>query len=231
MMEDIFFFGIEDGSGKILGVDSSFNDIDISTISSFFKNHFSPTADFKKTSIEISGKLIGVIYVGKFKDIPIVCTTSKYDLREGIYYKYPGQVGVIDGKTLISLLHILKNSESPQAVEDRKRSVRPILDYIGRSLAYNRYTLTFRNIGEAAKIDALLILSGNLFFTCDRLGTWVEKNDTWTVYGTPKDRVLAHEASGKFLVDYTDQIGTKYTMCISCGAGALSIDYVREISD
>lgn len=98
------FFGVRDkDSDQKDGIDLSyavtglttdeFAKTDIEDISKRLKSTIDPTPRIQVTSIEIGGKMVGVIYAEQHQSRPVIATKNEGDqLKEGdIFFRYPGQ--------------------------------------------------------------------------------------------------------------------------------------------
>lgn len=102
------FCGVEDQTGKVLGLSSvtDFNS-DIARWSTAIKGCLMPTPHFEKALFKVAGKDVGVIYVEEAERKPILANKNLGDkIRAGaIYYRYPGQSSEIGYGELSELLH------------------------------------------------------------------------------------------------------------------------------
>lgn len=100
------FIGVEDADCKVVGLnDDTFKNTDIVQISQKVKTYLTPTPDFIKTTIEVGGMDIGVIYVEKYSEPPIIVSRDGDGLKSGtILFRSPGQSAKISAGDLLILL-------------------------------------------------------------------------------------------------------------------------------
>lgn len=217
-------FGIENATGKLLGV-NNFDAVDSADISDHLNNYFSPAFNFYKTSVEIAGYRVGVIYIEKHKDIPAICIKA-YDtvLKDGaLFYRYPGKSDFISGTDLIHLLHQLRGKEGKELTDLKKTELKqatlPILQTIGGGSSQHTFNFRIRNLGKRAKIDAIKIAKGNLNIFPYSVPSWLEQNQEASIEGVNLDGMVMALVPYELEIYYSDTIGTKY-LIIATGKGA-----------
>lgn len=79
------FIGVEDTDCKVVGLaDDNFQNTDIVQISQKVKAFLTPTPDFIKLMVEVGGMNVGVIYVEKYAEPPIVVSRDGDGLEGGM---------------------------------------------------------------------------------------------------------------------------------------------------
>jgi len=93
------FFGVSDkdpaGICRVVGLtNEEFKTVDIGEIATRLRSAFDPTPRFKKSVVEIGGKVIGVLEVERHSSRPVIATKNEGgsgEIKEGdIFYRYPG---------------------------------------------------------------------------------------------------------------------------------------------
>ena len=86
-------FGIKDSPREIIGLQSdNFEKTDEEKITNYLNETFSPEINWEKTTVEVVGKTLGVIYVYQAKHKPIISKKNDGDIKEAeIYYRYRGR--------------------------------------------------------------------------------------------------------------------------------------------
>lgn len=217
-------FGIEDATGRILGV-NNFDAVDAAVISDHLNNYFSPAFNFHKTSIEVSGRRVGVIYIEKYKDIPTICIKA-YEtiLKDGaLFYRYPGKSDFISGTDLIHLLHQLRGKEGKELTNlkkiELKQAALPILQANGGSSYQHTFSFKVRNLGKRAKIESITITKGNINIFQHSFPKWIEQNQELQIEGANIDGMVMSMVAYELEIHYSDTIGTKY-LILGSGKGA-----------
>jgi hypothetical protein len=100
------FLGVEDTQCRAVGLqDDAFSNTDIVQISQKVKTLLTPTPDFIKTEIMLGGAQIGVLYVEKYAEPPVIVSRDGDGLESGtILFRTPGQSAKISAGDLIILL-------------------------------------------------------------------------------------------------------------------------------
>lgn len=100
------FIGVEDTDCKVVGLaDDTFQNTDIVQISQKVKTFLTPTPDFIKLTVEIGGMNVGVIYVEKYAEPPVIVSRDGDNLESGtILFRSPGQSAKISAGDLLILL-------------------------------------------------------------------------------------------------------------------------------
>lgn len=106
------FFGVEDkderGFFLVLGLQNdNFSKADPSQIATLLRSSFDPTPNFKKTQIELGGKVVGVLCIDRHASRPIIATKNENqgEIKEGdILFRYPGQSARISYSDLRAML-------------------------------------------------------------------------------------------------------------------------------
>jgi len=100
------FLGVEDTQCRAVGLQGDdYSNTDIVQISQKVKTFLTPTPDFIKTDVEIGGAQIGVIYVEKYAEPPVIVSRDGNGLDSGsILFRSPGQSAKISAGDLIILL-------------------------------------------------------------------------------------------------------------------------------
>lgn len=217
-------FGIEDATGKILGV-NNFDAVDSADISDHLNNYFSPAFNFHKVSIEVTGHRVGIIYIERYKDIPAICIKA-YEtvLKDGaLFYRYPGKSDFISGTDLIHLLHQLRGKEGKELTALKKTELKqaalPILQANGGGSSQHTFNFRVRNLGKRAKIEAIKITKGNLNIFQHSIPNWIEQNQEFRIEGANIDGMNMSFVPFELEIYYSDTIGTKY-LIIATGKGA-----------
>lgn len=117
------FIGVEDADCKVVGLaDSTFQNTDIVQISQKVKTHLTPTPDFIKTTIEIGGMQIGVIYVEKYAEPPVIVSRDGDGLESGtILFRSPGQSAKISAGDLLILLRERDQASQSKLLKSAQR--------------------------------------------------------------------------------------------------------------
>jgi hypothetical protein len=100
------FIGISNADCRVVGMpDTTFQDTDIVRITDKAKALLTPTPIFSKDAFEIGGLFVGVIYVEKQTNPPVIVCRDADGLEDGtILFRYPGQSGKIKFGDLLELL-------------------------------------------------------------------------------------------------------------------------------
>ncbi|WP_018690400.1 AlbA family DNA-binding domain-containing protein [Ahrensia kielensis] len=100
------FIGVENAGCKVVGLpDDTFQNTDIVQVSQKVKTFLTPTPDFIKATIVIGGMNVGVIYVEKYAEPPIIVSRDGDGLESGaILFRSPGQTAKISAGDLLILL-------------------------------------------------------------------------------------------------------------------------------
>ena len=100
------FIGVEDAQLQAVGMpDTSFQDTDIVQISQKVKTFLTPTPDFTKVTVNLGGVNIGVIYVEKYGEPPVIVSIDSDGLESGtILFRSPSQSAKISAGDLLIIL-------------------------------------------------------------------------------------------------------------------------------
>ena len=94
-------FGVRNKPHELIGLQNDrFSNKDLSEITQYLNEHFSPSIEWHSYEHEQKGNKFGIIYVAELKDKPVMCikhdTRTSDIIKEGeIYYRYCGQTRVI----------------------------------------------------------------------------------------------------------------------------------------
>ncbi len=217
-------FGIEDATGKILGV-NNFDAVDSADISDHLNNYFSPAFNFHKVSIEVTGHRVGIIYIERYKDIPAICIKA-YEtiLKDGaLFYRYPGKSDFISGTDLISLLHGLKNGRVQELASleklKMKQNARPILQRRMSGSEQTSFNHIIENFGNRARIYDIKISAGNYNLLNLELPKVLEKGESFKIIGINADGVISYMAPYEIEIHYADLYNNRYLLKLA-GRGA-----------
>jgi len=144
------FFGVKDkdptGSHAVLGLTTSeFADTDPADIVLRLRAVFTPTPRFERTTFEVGGKKIGVLYVEQHPSRPIIATKQEGsgEIKEGdIFFRYPGQSARISYADLRAML----DARDAQARAD-------ILPMLQRLLSLGRNRAMIADLNEGRLFD------------------------------------------------------------------------------
>lgn len=91
------FFGVENDTFEVVGLkDSRFVELDIAEFNRCISSSLEPVPVFSVKSIELGGKLVGVIHVEQAVEKPIVASRSMDGFTEGgVYFRYAGESKLI----------------------------------------------------------------------------------------------------------------------------------------
>jgi hypothetical protein len=100
------FMGVQDGDCRVVGLpDTAFQDTDVVQITDKVKALLTPTPAFAKELIDLGGLAVGVVYVEKYPNPPVIVCRDAYKLEDGaILFRYPGQSGKIKFGDLLIML-------------------------------------------------------------------------------------------------------------------------------
>jgi hypothetical protein len=87
------FFGVSNEGFKVEGMGNEFSKTDIVQIVEKVKAHLSPTPSIEaKEIIDFDGMLVGLLYIAKYPNPPVIVYRDGDGLNEGeILFRYPGQ--------------------------------------------------------------------------------------------------------------------------------------------
>ena len=117
------FIGVEDADCRVVGlVDDTFQETDIVRVSQKVKAYLTPTPDFIKTTIEVGGMNVGVIYVEKYAEPPIIVSRDGDGLESGtILFRSPGQSAKIGAGDLLILLRERDQASQSKLLKSAQR--------------------------------------------------------------------------------------------------------------
>ena len=117
------FVGVEDADCRVVGLaDETFQDTDIVRVSQKVKAYLTPTPDFIKTTIEVGGANVGVIYVEKYAEPPIIVSRDGDGLESGtILFRSPGQSAKISAGDLLILLRERDQASQSKLLKSAQR--------------------------------------------------------------------------------------------------------------
>ncbi len=104
-------FGVRDKPHELIGLQNDrFSNKDLSEITQYLNEHFSPSIRWHSYEHEQERKKFGIIYVAELKDKPVMCiehdTRTSDIIKEGeIYYRYCGQTKVIRAVDLHGIIN------------------------------------------------------------------------------------------------------------------------------
>lgn len=116
-------FGVEDTVCRVVGLqDDSFQKTDIVQISQKVKTFLTPTPDFIKTEINLGTVQIGVLYVEKYAQPPVIISRDGDGLDNGtILFRSPGQSAKISAGDLLVLLRERDQANQYKLLESAQR--------------------------------------------------------------------------------------------------------------
>lgn len=117
------FLGVEDGECRVVGLpDDTFQTTDIVYISQKIKTLLTPTPDFIKKVIEVGGFAVGVIYVEKYSEPPVIVSRDGAGLESGtILFRSPGQSAKISVGDLLILLRERDQASQSRLLQSAQR--------------------------------------------------------------------------------------------------------------
>ena len=117
------FVGVEDGDCRVVGMaDDAFQNTDIVHISQKVKTHLTPTPDFVKATIVVGELQVGVIFVEKYFEPPIIVSRDGTDLESGtILFRSPGQSAKISAGDLLILLRERDQASQSKLLKSAQR--------------------------------------------------------------------------------------------------------------
>lgn len=117
------FFGIEDTQCQVIGMpDTVFQDTDIVQISQNVKKFLTPTPDFTKIVVDLGGVSVGVIYVEKYGEPPVIVGRDGDGLDSGtILFRSPGQSAKISAGDLLILLRERDQASQTKLLKSAQR--------------------------------------------------------------------------------------------------------------
>ena len=100
------FIGIQNADCRVIGMPhTAFQDTDIVRITDKVKTLLTPTPVFAKEVVDIDGIAVGIIYVEKYPNPPVIVCKDADGLEDGtILFRYPGQSGKIKFGDLLAML-------------------------------------------------------------------------------------------------------------------------------
>lgn len=220
-------FGVENRSKFVVGI-SNFDQIDQESITSFLNRAFQPSIKYHKRSFTFNGKQLGVFYVEKRLDIPIICQTElEKVLRESeIYYRYYGKTDRIKSGDLIKLLLELKNSGENS--QNRRNDQKPIFDVEFIPNPQNQYSFKFLNKGnkgwpqEVEELDENDLILNPVDFWKNKL---VQNGEYWIVLGRSKIYNSSYlQTKFNFKIKFNDLDGKKYFQRVYKAGNLAKID-------
>jgi Putative DNA-binding domain len=113
-------FGVKDGTSTIEGMsDNKFHTLDPAILNSHLLSTFDPVPTVKKVAPSIGGKRVGVMYVEKHPEGPVIAVKNVgSDVREGaIYFRYVGETRQIKPGELRQIIKVREQ----KAVEEFSR--------------------------------------------------------------------------------------------------------------
>lgn len=117
------FVGVEDTQCQAVGMpDTAFQDTDIVQISQKVKTFLTPTPDFIKTNIEVGGASVGLIYVEKYGEPPVIVSRDGEGFESGtILFRSPGQSAKISAGDLLILLRERDQASQSKLLKSAQR--------------------------------------------------------------------------------------------------------------
>lgn len=117
------FLGVEDAQSRVVGLqDDVFRDIDIVQISQKVRAFLTPTPDFIKTVVDLDGLQVGVIYVEKYAEPPVVVSRDGDGMDSGaILFRTPGQSAKIGAGDLLILLRERDHASQTKLLKSAQR--------------------------------------------------------------------------------------------------------------
>jgi predicted HTH transcriptional regulator len=144
-------FGIGN-EGTITGIGDDFEKLDNADVNKAINSYFQPSIHtWKKMSVNIDDRKIGVIHVERRKSLPAVCKSNYPKLlsESDIYFRYHSETTKIKYGDLLKMLHELSQSESvTESKRVRKRDIQPFLKGTGFSYSQNQVTLRLQNMSS-----------------------------------------------------------------------------------
>lgn len=170
-------FGVKDRTNVVEGMsDDKFNILDPSILNSHLLSTFDPVPEIKKFSLSIGGKSVGVIYVEKHPESPVIAVKNiGSDVREGaIYFRYVGETRQIKPG---ELRQIIKMREQ-KAIEEFSRRM-------SRVAAGSEATIDLDS-GEVAGKSGRFVIDKDLLPSIQ----FIREGDFSEVKGAPALRVV-----------------------------------------
>lgn len=117
------FLGVQDADCRAIGLpDEKFNAMDVVQISQKVKTFLTPTPDFIKASIRLDDLNVGVIYVEKYAEPPIVVSRDGDGLESGtVLFRSPGQSAKISAGDLLILLRERDQNNQSKLLKSAQR--------------------------------------------------------------------------------------------------------------
>jgi hypothetical protein len=190
-------FGIEDGTGEIVGLTSrKFGEYDPAQISERLHALVQPQVDFEKTVATLCGKTIGLIYVAEARTKPIYGVKDASPIEDGaVYFRYPGETRRIRH---LDLAHIITERERQLSAA--------ISDKVARITEVGPHDAAILNTsaGELELSGRSLLLSEPLREQVSRLarGEYQSEDETFELAGTVGLRGAAHTIIKGRISDY-----------------------------
>ena len=141
-------FGIEDGTGAILGISDELEKIDNVDINQVISEYFQPSLhDWRKKTIDINGKRVGVIHVPKRTGILSVCKKDSDVLKKSyLYYRYHSSTRLMEpGDILAVMLELSKDKIYEHEYKKRKIDIRPFIIAAPAMMSGNKLEIDVRN--------------------------------------------------------------------------------------
>lgn len=210
-------FGIEDGTGRILGISDELDKIDNADINQVISEHFQPSLhDWKKRTVEIQGKKVGVIHIPKRTGILSVCKKDANGLTKSyLYYRYHSSTRLMEpGDIIAVMLELSKDKIFEQETKTRKINIRPFVIAAPAYASGNKLDIDVTNSSKnVAIIKKIEILSDPKSFQM----FWNPPQDYGqTLDGGQAFRIIAntdmpaHMAPYKLKITFADMDGNLY---------------------
>ncbi len=109
-------FGVKDKPRDVVGLHTkNFEELDEAIISQYLNSIFSPEIEFRKFTIKVRGKTLGIVQAFTAREKPIVAIKNDGEIKEAeIYYRYNARNEKIKFPELRALLDHLRDEERKQ---------------------------------------------------------------------------------------------------------------------
>lgn len=142
-------FGVKNLPRELVGLQSdNFENTDEAKITGYLNDVLLPEIEYEKFTIQVSGKIVGILSLSQSRNKPIVCRKNDGDLKDAeIYYRYNARSEKIKYPELKILLEEIKKEERKSWMEHFERISRigprdaAILDVIDGTISGRGGTL------------------------------------------------------------------------------------------
>lgn len=127
----VIVFGVADQPHTLVGIDN-FENIDDADISTFLNEHFAPSIEFSRYTVNIDDLILGILRIESARTKPIVCIKdSAKTFDSDIYYRYSGRSSKIKSSDLFLLLQEGREAAQRKWVDLLTGAVKIGVDNIG----------------------------------------------------------------------------------------------------